>query len=382
MKTDELINPFGTSRPGKVFAALQEGPKTTDELVKMQTVKRHRRVQDMAVIINLTSGVRVKFTGDKPEDPDTVWTLTITDPKTPLIPKVITQKTGATIQAVPFNPNTPTKMGQYLPPPEYGFIRTSVEEGNNIFLVGPTGSGKTEMGGHLAKDTKRVFLRQNFNGETTVENLIGSTKIRNDNGTAITEWQDGVLAEACRRAARGEKILYLADEVTAGKPEVIFQFNRVLEIRADGSRTIEIEGEQIEIPAGNLTIMCASNSFRSDETGLYQGTNAMNLSFANRFTGGVFFIDYAPNEDEILEGYGIDERLARALRSMAMKVRAQSQKEGYPVVCSTRELIAVGKKAKTWGVLKALEFCYLNKLTADERQRVVDPVIMGMAWPK
>lgn len=380
---DELLNPFASNtRPYRLFKALMDGKKSADELVKLNVVKRHRRVSDIAGLCNQLDGIKIVFHGDDIHAADTIWELKIVNSNTKLFRQTATPAAPPPIQVQPFTSNAPTKIGKYLPPPDYPYIKSSADLGSNVFLVGNTGSGKTAMVKNLAKDTGRSLFRQNFNGETTVENLIGCTKIANDEGVSVTSWKDGVLSEACRRAARGERVLYYPDEVTAGKPEVLFQFNRVLELNEDGTRSIEIEGDQIDIPAGNLAIVGASNTFRQDETGQWQGTNAMNMSFANRWVGGVFYVDYAPNEDEILMEHGVDERLAKALRRMALEIRAKAKEEAYPVVCSTRDLLSIGSRAKMWGVFKALEFCYLNKLTADERNRIVDPVVTSLAWPK
>lgn len=383
----DLAQPFKNQAPRKFFEALVTGSKTGQELVDTGAVSKLRRVPEMAAFVSSICGIRVTANG-KPEDPHTKWTLEITDPAGPLVRRATVAAVVSSLVSDEPLPKikdlkAPPKIGLYLPPPEFPWVKDSSEEGNNIFLVGPSGSGKTEMAAQVAKVLKAEFIRQNFNGETTVDNLIGYTEIANESGVAVTSWHDGELARAVKLAAKGEtKVVYLADEVTAGKPEVLFQFHRVLELKKDGSREMEINGELYVVKAGFLTIIGASNSFRADETGLFQGTQTMNMAFANRWTGGVFYVGYAPNEHEIMEACGIDPRIAKALQQMALGIRKKGEEENYPVVCSTRQLIAIGKKAMKWGCLKALQFVYLNTLTSDERAKVADPVIKSMSWPR
>lgn len=380
----DLLVPYGNNRWGMLYRALLDGPKTGQELLDNKVVKALRRLRDLSAGINLLDGVRVRCNKNNSDDPAALWTLSIVNPAGPLIRNTHPASTPvAVVKDDAIKPlKTPSKRGGYVPPPEYAWVKDSAEEGNNIFLVGPSGSGKTEMARQVAKDLKAHYVRQNFNGETTVDNLIGYTRIGVEQGVSVTEWQDGELARAVRMAAKGEKVVYLADEVTSGKPEVLFQFHRILEFTKDGGREMEVNGDVIVVPPGNLTIMSASNTFRADETGMFQGTNPMNMAFANRWTGGVFFIDYAPNEDEIMESHGVEKRIATVLHGMAQQIRKKAQDEQYPVVCSTRQLVAMGKKCMKWGCRKGVEFVYLNTLTADERTRVVDPVVLGMTWPK
>jgi len=273
-------------------------------------------------------------------------------------------------------------MDDYVPGPDFSYMLDSVKLGDNLFMVGPSGSGKSECAFQLSKAVSAIFIRQNFNGETTVDNMIGYSEIASEGGVSVTRWHDGELAKACRLAAAGKKVVYLADEVPAGKPEVLFQFHRVLERnKKDGSRTIEINGETLVIPGGNLTIMGTGNSFRMDESGAYSGSNSMNAAFCNRWTGGIFFVDYPLNEAEILVKAGISMKIADPLVTMARLIRSESAAQSSYVMCSTRQLIGIGQKAMRWGVKKGIELVYLNSLMGDER-KLVDPIISGMSWPK
>lgn len=378
MVTEKITNPYRSGiKPRLLFDLLTDGPVSNRDIIeKYKIFDKIHRVKEVVSLLTMMDGLRIK--PNLPADldnPDTIWTMTVDD-------SCILRLNRKASEVEKKPEEYKGKFPGYIPPEEYPFIKGSVEDGENVYIVGPTGSGKTALARNLATDLGCHFIRQNFNGETMIDNLIGAMEITKVDGVAVTSFHDGELTKAVRLAAKGERVIYLSDEVTAGKPEVLFQFHRILEIEKDGTRTMEVNGEVIRTKKGCLSIIAASNSFRPDETGMFQGTNAMNAAFLNRWGGGVYFLDYAPNEDEILESSGVEKRIAKALHQMAKGIRAKSKEEGLDAICSTRQLIAIGRKASKWGCLKSLQYVYLNTLTSDERTRVVDPVIRGMLWPK
>jgi MoxR-like ATPase len=310
--------------------------------------------------------------------------MEITSPTCPLIKNKVVSAAAA-VASVPgptFTPVPLGKMGGYIPVADFQWMLDACKEGDNLFFHGPTGSGKTVTGKALAKEWGAEFIRQNFDGETVTDNMIGKTKVTSEDGVSVTEFDDGELTRACRLASKGKRVVYQADEVTAGKPEILFRFHRLLEREtADNSRSIEVDGEEIKVPGGMLTIIATANSFKLDDSGLYQGSQAMNAAFLNRWSGGVYYIDYAPNEDEILMTAGIAPSISAALVAMARSIRAKAKAESNPVICSTRQIINIGQKAMKWGCRKAIELIYLNTLLADER-KITDEVIKSIKWPK
>lgn len=375
----EMLNPFSKSGLQRMFTALQTGAKTGKELVEMyQTCKTYKQIKNLAGILNRLDGIRIRCKG-LPSSENALWEMMVVNPRSILAR--ISAATPAPAIPEPTLPKlkkVPAKIGAYIPPPDYSMVRDSLDMGDNVFLVGPSGSGKTAMAIHAAKDLKAEFIRQNFNGETTVDNLIGYNEIGIEGGVSVTTWHDGELARAARLAASGKKVVYLADEITAGKPEVLFQFHRVLERLTDGGREMEVDGMMIKIPPEMFSIVATGNSFRSDESGRFQGSNMMNEAFCNRFTGGVFFVDYPTNESEILQSNGVDQKVSEWLVRMAAQIRAKAKDDHIPVVCSTRQLISIGQKSARWGLRKAVEHIYLSGLTSDERQ-LVDPIILSLA---
>lgn len=378
-------NPFRKgSRAYRAMDALVQGPRTLDQLASLRVGKTPRAVvYVLKTMLSELAGVKVTVGGT--HDPKRAWAVVDriqgsaevnleVSADSPLAG--MSQPEGSVVkqQSLPDRRDWPEEVSVkadkfgYVPPAEFGRILDSAKAGDNLFLVGPTGCGKTSLAKRLGRDLKAEVIRQNFNGETTTDNLIGYTKVVAQNGVPVTEWHDGELTRAARTAAQGKKVIYMADEADSGIPEVLFQFHRVMEIDEQNNRTIEVNGETLVIQHGMLTIIACANTFgRGDDSGAYQGTNVLNLAFLNRFHT-VFFLDYPSNELEILKAQGCPHETAQRLVVIARAVRQLAKSERLAgLVFSTRDLKSVSSKVALWGLKEALRYGWLNKLTRDEQ---------------
>lgn len=264
-------------------------------------------------------------------------------------------------KVVPLRAASPDSTG-YYPPADYPFILDSMRRCLHVMLVGPTGCGKTALGKKLARDLGRPFRRQNFNGQTTVDNLVGYTELRNDNGVPVTQKVYGQLALAMLEGA-----VYLADELDAGLPEVLFQLHRPLEVEDNHPPTLEIGGEIITAKPGFAVVGGTNTLGRGDDSGIYHGTNLMNRALLDRFVGGVFKLDYVKHEAALLVGVGCPPHIASKLSRFAFEIRARAKRERAEIVLSTRTLLSVGADVSRWGVATTLRFKVMNLLTDDEK---------------
>src|SRR6202008_2443922 len=82
-----------------------------------------------------------------------------------------------------------------------------------VLLIGETGTGKTSLIRHLALNTNNAFVRVNFNGGTTIDELVGRWVI--DGGE--TKWNDGLLVTAMKKG-----YWFHADEINAASAEINF----------------------------------------------------------------------------------------------------------------------------------------------------------------
>src|SRR6266478_5640543 len=194
-KLEELVNVFVMSGAHKMFEALKTGKRSSKELVGSYRVcKTICQVQNIAGTINKLNGVRVVAHGN-PLNDDCLWEMKMTSSASPLV-KAATMAAPAggwtSAPAAPtFTPAPASKMGDYIPVPDFAWMQDACEMGGNLFFHGPTGSGKTVTAQALSKAIKATFIRQNFDGETVVDNMIGATIVTVEDGVSITEFKDG-----------------------------------------------------------------------------------------------------------------------------------------------------------------------------------------------
>lgn len=254
----------------------------------------------------------------------------------------------------------------FILPDWYPYFLDAVERDEVVLVVGPTGCGKSTMCQIAAEDIELVFERFNFNGETTTDNCIGFTTIKD----GATVFKPGIIPQSMQN---GE--LLLLDEVDAATPEVLFFMHRLLEKQDGHPREIILpdapEGEERLEADVDFRIVAAANTLgRGDDAALYQGTNILNEAFLNRF-GKIFHMDYPPNEEAILVKH-CDQRYADALAEFARSLRVTAKDKEWPVVISTRDLLSIAKVADSWGLEPAIRMSWLNRLSEANQKEVTD----------
>lgn len=158
--------------------------------------------------------------------------------------------------------------------------------GQNVWLGGPKGTGKTETVRQYAARTGRPFCRINFHKYSTAEEIIGATGLNNGS----TGFQPGPFLQAFTTPG----CVILLDEPTNADPGELAILNGLLEPTA--AVTI---GGTVWRRAPGVMICAADNTLTNgDSSGRYAGTRQMNSAFADRF-GSVIAFDYLPLQTEI-----------------------------------------------------------------------------------
>lgn len=158
--------------------------------------------------------------------------------------------------------------------------------GQNVWLGGPKGTGKTETVRQYAARTGRPFCRINFHKYSTAEEIIGATGLNN----GATVFQPGPFLQAFTTPG----CVILLDEPTNADPGELAILNGLLEPTA--AVTI---GGTVWRRAPGVMICAADNTLTNgDASGRYAGTRQMNSAFADRF-GSVIAFDYLPLQTEI-----------------------------------------------------------------------------------
>lgn len=191
-------------------------------------------------------------------------------------------------EKIDYNVAIPRQLGGYYFPKYTSNILARVALGRNIFISGPTGTGKSEFVLHLAELLGIKVIRVNLSIGTTEGHLIGKLIVKNGSTIFI----DGV-ATLCMK--KGWWLLL--DEVDYAQPEHLAVLQPVLE--GDSLIIPQNENEEV-IPHENFRVWATANTKgRGDESQSYTGTNILNMAWLDRWS--IFEMEYTEYEKEIVK---------------------------------------------------------------------------------
>jgi cobaltochelatase CobS len=162
--------------------------------------------------------------------------------------------------------------------------------GQNAWLHGHTGTGKTTLAEQIAARIGFPIERLNLDSNLERADIVGATEIVIESGAPVTKFREGILPRAMQQPC-----MFVLDEIDAGRPDVLFVIQRALErkgltLTEDGGRTVQ--------PHELFRFVATANSRgQGDEHGWYQGVRPMNLAMLNRF-GAFIHVDYLDKDDE------------------------------------------------------------------------------------
>ena len=193
----------------------------------------------------------------------------------------------------------------------------SQEYGENAFMAGDKGTGKSVSAEQWAARTGRPFVRYNFNKMTTADDYAGAQAL--ENGSSVFKRGDFLQAYV------SPATVILLDELSFATAGNLAPMNGFLE----GKSRISYGGTT-HVKADGVMIFGADNTFgNGDESGRYAGTNAMNSATLDRF-GRIIHFTFMPIDLEIkavVGRTGCDPKLAEHVL-MAINVARAKAKDG------------------------------------------------------
>ncbi len=150
------------------------------------------------------------------------------------------------------------------------------ELNRRVMIQGPHGVGKSTHVEQVAARLHWPLLRLNLDGHLTRSDLVGRDAVVIRDGLQVTEFVDGMLPWALRRP-----VAVLLDEYDAGRPDVMFVIQRLLE--RDGRFTL-LDTNEVITPHDHFRMFAATNTVGlGDMSGLYRGTNVLNQAQLDRW---------------------------------------------------------------------------------------------------
>jgi len=160
-----------------------------------------------------------------------------------------------------------------------------------VMVQGLHGTGKSTHIEQIAARLNWPCVRINLDGHISRLDLVGKDTIVIREGKQITEFQEGILPWALRRPTA-----LIFDEFDAGRPEVMFVIQRLLE--RDGKFTL-LDQNEVITPHSQFRLFATANTVGlGNSSGLYHGTQMVNQAQMDRWDI-VTNLSYLPAEDEL-----------------------------------------------------------------------------------
>ena len=159
-----------------------------------------------------------------------------------------------------------------------------------VLISGYHGTGKSTHIEQVAARLNWPCIRINLDSHISRIDLIGKDAIVLKDGKQSTEFQDGLLPWAYKNP-----VALVFDEYDAGRPDVMFVIQRVLET---DSRLVLLDQSRIIKPNKFFRLFATANTVGlGDTSGLYHGTQQINQGQMDRWNI-VTTLNYLINEEE------------------------------------------------------------------------------------
>jgi len=159
-----------------------------------------------------------------------------------------------------------------------------------VLIQGFHGTGKSTHIEQVAARLNWPCIRINLDSHISRIDLIGKDAIVLKDGKQVTEFQEGILPWAYQNP-----VSIVFDEYDAGRPDVMFVIQRILE--AEGKMTL-LDQSRVISPHKYFRLFATANTVGlGDTSGLYHGTQQINQGQMDRWNI-VTSLNYLENKEE------------------------------------------------------------------------------------
>ncbi len=243
-----------------------------------------------------------------------------------------------------------------------------------VMIQGYHGTGKSTHVEQVAARLNWPCIRVNLDSHISRIDLIGKDAIVLKDGKQITEFREGILPWALQHACA-----LCFDEYDAGRPDVMFVIQRVLEV--EGRLTL-LDQNRVIRPHPSFRLFSTANTVGlGDTTGLYHGTQQINQGQMDRWNI-VATLNYLPHAQEsaiVLAKLKVgpsDTAMKKRVESMvalADLTRAGFINGDISTVMSPRTVITWAENTRIFGDIGfAFRMTFLNKCDEAERSTVAE----------
>ncbi len=249
-------------------------------------------------------------------------------------------------------------------------ILAGFSHNRRVMIQGYHGSGKSTHIEQVAARLNWPCIRVNLDSHISRIDLLGKDAITLKDGKQITEFKEGILPWALQTPTA-----LVFDEYDAGRPDVMFVIQRVLEV--EGKLTLLDQNKVISPHPGFRLFATANTVGLGDTSGLYHGTQQINQGQMDRWhiVSTLNYLDPELELNVVLSKVpSLDNKegleVARNMISVANLSRQGFANGDISTLMSPRTVISWAENFKIFSDLnKSFEITFLNK--CDETERVI-----------
>ncbi|MDP2696567.1 cobaltochelatase subunit CobS [Thalassospira sp.] len=237
-----------------------------------------------------------------------------------------------------------------------------------VMIQGYHGTGKSTHIEQVAAHLNWPLVRVNLDSHISRIDLIGKDAIVLRDGKQITEFREGILPWALKRP-----VAMVFDEYDAGRPDVMFVIQRVLEV--DGKLTL-LDQNKVIHPHPNFRLFATSNTVGlGDTTGLYHGTQQINQAQMDRWSivATLNYLSVADETNIVTAKVASFDNPEGRQKIEAMVALANLTRQGFvagdiSTVMSPRTVITLAENAEIFNdIAYAFRVTFLNRCDEVER---------------
>ena len=237
-----------------------------------------------------------------------------------------------------------------------------------VMIQGYHGTGKSTHIEQVAARLNWPCIRINLDAHISRIDLIGRDAIVLRDGLQVTEFREGLLPWALQHP-----VALVFDEYDAGRPDVMFVIQRVLE--QSGKLTL-LDQNRVIRPNPWFRLFATANTVGlGDTSGLYHGTQAINQGQMDRWNI-VTVLNYLPEATEreiVAAKSGAAPKLIADMVRVAELTRQGFMNGDISTVMSPRTVITWAQNAEIFGDPGfAFRLTFLNKCDEAERMLVAE----------
>ncbi len=240
-----------------------------------------------------------------------------------------------------------------------GFTRN-----RRVMVQGLHGTGKSTHIEQVAARLNWPCVRVNLDGHITRLDLVGRDAVVLREGQQVTEFQEGIVPWALQRP-----VALVFDEYDAGRPDVMFVIQRILE--REGKFTLTDQNRVIS-PHPSFRLFATANTVGlGNLNGLYHGSQKLNHAQIDRWNI-VATLNYLPADEEIAivlaRVPGEKRERVRAMVAVAELTRKGFAAGDLCTLMSPRTVITWAENCDIFRDIElAFRLSFLNKCDEAER---------------